>query len=74
MDKRRWDKGSYTIEASVYVPMMMFLVLIALRGGIAFYQQSIAHERYEGLDKIDVVQEFYTYQMIEEVGKEWIDD
>lgn len=71
---RMMQKGSYTIEAAVYVPMMMFLVLVTLRGGISFYQESRDREIYQGLIKMDVVSEFYTYQMIKEVGEEWTDD
>lgn len=82
MDKdRKWwsmnrimQKGSFTIEAAVYVPMMMFLVLITLRGGIAFFQESMNRDVYQGLTTMDAVSEFYTYQMIKEVGEEWIDD
>lgn len=71
---RIMQKGSFTVEAAVYVPMMMFLVLITLRGGIAFFQESVNKDVYQGLTAMDTVSEFYTYQMIKEVGEEWIDD
>lgn len=66
------QKGSYTIEAAVYIPMMMFLILITLRGGISFYQES--KETAIEIGNIDIVKEFYTYQMIKEAGEEWMDD
>ena len=68
------QKGSYTIEASVYVPMIMFLMLIIIRGGISFYKESKNREVYEGLMTIDAVSEFYTYQMISSVGGEKSND
>ncbi len=71
---RNTQKGSITIEATMYIPMAMFLVLITIRGGIDFYQQSVQREVYSGITTMDVVSEFYTYQMIKEVGEEWTDD
>lgn len=74
MDKKKMIKGSYTIEASVYVPMMIFLILIVLRGGIKFYQDIKTLEVYEGLTTMDAVEEFYTYQVLEEIGEDGTDD
>lgn len=64
------QKGSYTIEAAVYVPMIMFLILVTIRGGISFYRESKNREVYEGLITMDAVSEFYTYQMIQDMGEE----
>ena len=72
--KEKLHRGSYTIEAGIYIPMMMFMILLVLRGGIGFYQESKEHQIYNGLESMDVVAEFYQYQMAEEIGKEWVDD
>lgn len=69
-----WQSGSYTIEAAVYVPMMIFLILITLRSGISFYEESKNQKIYEGIQKMDTISEFYRYQMIKETGEEWGDD
>ena len=69
-----WQRGSYTIEAAVYVPMIMFLILVTIRGSISFYKESKNKEVYEALVEIDTVSEFYTYQMIKNIGEESADD
>lgn len=66
------QKGSYTIEAAVYVPMIMFCIMFTLRAGISFYQESQMTE--QTTECIEIIEEFYTYQMIKEVGEERIDD
>ena len=71
---KQMQKGSFTIEASVYVSMIMMIMMITIRSGIAFYQESVNREEYGGLKRINVVSEFYIYKMIEEIGEEWEDD
>lgn len=71
MSRRRWEKGSYTIEASIYVPMMLLMIMTVLHISIVYYQESKNHEIYEGLNTMDAIQEFYIYQI---AGEVWIDD
>lgn len=68
------QKGSFTIEASVYVSMIMLIISITVRSGISFYQESVNREEYAGLKQINMVSEFYIYKMIEEIGEEWVND
>lgn len=74
MDKKIMQKGSFTIEAAIYVPMMLFLILVTLRGGISFYKESKEMQIDEGFTTLDIVSEFYTYQMLKEIGGEKTND
>ena len=70
----RTQKGSYTIEAAVWVSLFLMMITMALKGGIGIYT-SIAHrEGNEKLQKMDVVQEFYNYQILDEIIQEATDD
>ncbi len=67
-------KGSYTVEAAIYIPMILFLLFISLDLAIDFWQESKEREVCEELQKLDIVSEFYGYQIIDEARKEIIDD
>lgn len=71
---RKRIKGSYTIEAAIYIPMVLFILFHSLRMGIDYWQRSKEREVSQVLQKLDIVQEFYGYQILEEVGKELEDD
>ena len=70
----KMQKGSFTIEASIYVPMLLWLLLLTMQSAISFYQQSVHREVYAGLEDMQVISEFYTYQIIKEIGEVWVDD
>ena len=70
----KMQKGSFTIEASIYVPMILWLLLLTMQSAISFYQQSVHREVYAGLEDMQVISEFYTYQIIKEIGEVWVDD
>ena len=67
-------KASYTIEAAVYIPMILFLLFQSLGIGIDYWQASKEREVKKVLLELDIVQEFYGYQILEEIGKELEDD
>lgn len=67
-------KGSYTIEAAIYIPIVLFVLFQSLEIAIDFWQQSRDREIYQKLQDLDVVEEFYGYQILEELGKEIVDD
>lgn len=69
-----WQKGSYTIEAAIWVPVMIFLIMNVVRLGISFFQESINREAGVRLKELDIVQEFYNYQILREIGEEILDD
>lgn len=68
------QKGSFTVEAAIWVPIMIFLIMNVIQLGIHFFQESRNRESYAGLMQLDIVQEFYNYQILEEIGEEIFDD
>lgn len=72
--KNQRYKGSYTIEAAIYIPMILFLMFQTLEIAIDYWQESKEREVCESLQELDSVKEFYGYQIIDEVRKEIVDD
>lgn len=72
--RRKRVKGSYTIEAAIYIPIILFIMCQTLRIAIDFWQESRTREVNEVLLELDIVKEFYNYQVINEIGKEIVDD
>lgn len=73
MKKSRY-KGSYTIEAAIYIPIILFMLFQSVEIAIDFLQKSRQREVCESLQELDIVKEFYGYQIIDEVRKEIEDD
>jgi hypothetical protein len=67
-------KGSYTIEATILMPIMLGLVTFVICTAIDFVQESTGREGYPKMQVMDPVQEFYTYQILGEIGEEIFDD
>lgn len=68
------QKGSYTVEAAVWVSLFLMMIAIALKTGIALYTE-VAKTGYNNkLQNLDTVQEFYNYQILEEIIQEATDD
>ena len=72
--KRKRMKGSYTIEAAIYIPIIMFILFQTLEIAISDWKDSREREIYAGLQRLDIVSEFYGYQILDEVRKEIVDD
>ena len=68
--KEKTLKGSYTLEAAIYIPIIMFLLLGSMDLGIQYWQRSREREINQELQDLNILQEFYGYQILEEVGKE----
>lgn len=67
-------KGSYTVEAAIYVPIILFVLVQSLEIGIEFWQESREREINIFLQEVDVVKEFYGYQIMREVMEEMEND
>ena len=67
---RRKIKGSYTLEAAIYIPMILFMLFGALDIGVHYWQKSRERIVSQEVLNLDIVQEFYGYQVLEEIGKE----
>lgn len=64
--RRRW-RGSYTVEASLVVPIVIFAMALAMKLGIALYQE--IEEQPEDREWAEMwgVGDFYNHQAIKEV-------
>ncbi len=65
-----WHKASYTTEAAMWVPLLLIVVFLALKIGIQLYQEIEETTYSEKLESLDMVQEFYNYQILGEVMEE----
>ena len=72
--KKNKYKASYTVEAAIYIPIILFMMFQSVEIAIDFLQKSRQREVYECLQELDIVKEFYGYQIIDEVRKEIEDD
>lgn len=73
MRNRRYQ-GSYTIEAAIYIPIILFMLFQTLEIAIDYWQESKEREVCEALQELDIVKEFYGYQIMDEIRKEITDD
>ena len=64
------QKGSYTIEAAVWVPLLLMVVFTSLEMGLNFYQEIKNMTYSQKTQSLDIVQEFYNYQVLEEIIQE----
>jgi len=69
-----WKKGSFTIEAAVIIPFLLFLMISVLQMGISFYQESSMRTSLIQLSGFDAVSMFYRIQIISEIGEEFVKD
>ena len=70
----KMHQASFTIEASFYVPIILFLMMNVLSLGIHFFQESREREENKRIQELDIVQEFYNYQILGEIGEEVLGD
>lgn len=71
---KKWKKGSFTIEASIIIPFLLFLMIQILQIGIAFYQQSVTRNIAQEKTEFDAVAVFYQLHMMEKVKGELLDE
>lgn len=55
-----WQKGSYTIEAAILVPLFFGIVFFAMNTALSFYGKCEGNEL-----NIDIMKTFYAYQKLE---------
>lgn len=68
----KWKRlcGSYTVEAAIYVPIILFVLVQSLQIAIEFWQESREREINNCLQELNIVEEFYGYQIMGEVMEE----
>ena len=67
-------KGSFTIEISILLPILFFVFAMVIRESIGFYEESLNREVSGYLLNQDLVEQFYEYQILEEIGGEILDE
>lgn len=67
---RKGVRASFTVEAAVIVPFVLFLSIGVLRIGIGFYQDSVNRKQDIKLQGMNSVERFYQLQMLEEFGRD----
>ena len=63
------QKGSYTIEASIWISFILLMYITVLKGGITLFQQVKQRESLGHLKEMNIVKEFYQYQIAKELGE-----
>ena len=66
----RKQKGSFTIEAILWVPLLICLLTGVIKEGILFYEKSVNSEKSKELLEWDVVSKFYEVWMLKEMGED----
>lgn len=70
----RRQKASYTIEAAIYIPIVLFVMFYSIEIGIDFWQESKERSVATYLQELDVTQEFYIYQIMDEAMREIVEN
>ena len=68
------QKGSFTIEAVIWIPLMLCLMLSTIKQGIVFYEESINCEKMQDLQAWDGVSRFYEIWNLKETGEDENDE
>lgn len=71
---RVWRKGSFTIEASILIPFILFLMMQILQMGISFYQESVTRNLVQKESSFDAVLVFYRLQVTDQIKEEVFDE
>jgi hypothetical protein len=63
------QKGSFTIEALIWIPLILCITIGILSEGIAFYEECVKEEISEDVKEWDGVSKFYQVWTMKEVGE-----
>ena len=58
-------KGSYTIEASIIVPMFLFTVATGMKISMSLYNELKKEKEYEITENMDILDKFYAIENID---------
>lgn len=64
------QKGSYTIEAAIWIPVLLMVLSLSLEMAIDLYQEIKDATYSSKTQSLDIVQEFYNYQVLDEIIQE----
>ena len=65
---RKW-KGSYTVEAAVIVPIMIWMMAAVICMGITLVKDVQMQDEHKCVETMWEVEDFYKYQAVKEVVK-----
>ena len=71
---KKLQKGSFTIEAVLWIPLLLSVMLGALQQGILFYQEFANREISDEVKNWDAVSVFYECYVMKELGEEINDE
>ena len=57
-------KGSFTVEASVLVPMLLIIYVLIINTGLYMYTEIREQQEQEAQSDIWVIDDFYKYQLM----------
>ena len=57
-------KGSFTVEASVLVPMLLVIYVLIINTGLYMYNEIREQQEQEAQSDIWVIDDFYKYQLM----------
>lgn len=67
MKKREWN-GSFTIEASVYIPLLLFFYLFVMRAGTELYTETRETAvQIQTEEQVEVLKLFYRKEGVEDL-------
>lgn len=61
------QRGSFTIEAVIWIPLLLSMMLSVLHQGIIFYKESMYKEISQENKDWDVISRFHEAQVIKEI-------
>ena len=65
-------KGSFTIEAAFFVPLLIMILIFALRSGIGLFEETKNLAEKMGKSSVtDCVELFYAQYRMSEIGDLW---
>ena len=67
-------KASYTIEAAIWVPIMLGVLIWGIRIGVLYYQEILQMRTLPLIQELNLQEEFYHYQIFEEIIGEFAND
>ena len=70
----KMQKGSFTIEAIIWIPLILCIMVGVLQEGISFYEECVKAEISEDVKEWDAVSKFYQLWIIKEVGESLNDE
>ena len=70
----RMQKGSFTIEAVIWIPLMLFVMVGVLQEGIHFYKVCAEQESSEKIQNWDSVSGFYNSWGVKELEEKIKDE